>query len=86
MTHSPLISGAERSRADIGPGSAFAERMRSLGFSAWIRQTVGTAERGRRRITAEEMVGLAQALGAPVAALLPCADTYSGPAPRQPEL
>ncbi len=49
---------AARSRTDLGQ-EAVAERMRDIGFSAWIRQTVGSTERGRRRPTAEEILGLA---------------------------
>jgi transcriptional regulator with XRE-family HTH domain len=39
-----------------------AERMRSLGFSEWRFQTVGNVERGKRRLAAEELLGLALAL------------------------
>jgi hypothetical protein len=49
---------AARSRTDLGQ-EAVAERMQNLGFSAWIRQTVGSTERGRRRPTGEEILGLA---------------------------
>lgn len=49
---------AARSRADLGQ-EALAERMRALGYEAWIRQTVGSTERGRRRPTGEEILGLA---------------------------
>lgn len=39
-----------------------AARMRALGFSAWRRQTVAAVEKGARRLTAEEVLGLALAL------------------------
>lgn len=39
-----------------------AARMRALGFSAWRRQTVAAVEKSTRRLTAEEVVGLALAL------------------------
>jgi 8-oxo-dGTP pyrophosphatase MutT (NUDIX family)/transcriptional regulator with XRE-family HTH domain len=65
---------AARSRADIGQES-LATRMRNLGYSAWMRQTVGSTERGRRRPTAEEIFGLALALETSIPALLaPTAD------------
>jgi transcriptional regulator with XRE-family HTH domain len=60
---------AARNRLGIGQESA-AVRMRALGFDAWIRQTVGATERGRRRPTAEEILGLALALETSVRALL----------------
>jgi transcriptional regulator with XRE-family HTH domain len=52
---------AARLRADLGQDD-LAVRMRSLGFSEWRFQTVGNVERGRRRLTAEELLGLALAL------------------------
>ena len=52
---------AARSRIDIGQEDV-AARMRALGHDAWIRQTVGATERGRRRPTAEEVLGLAYPL------------------------
>src|ERR1035441_4382471 len=45
-------------------------RMSSLGFTAWHRQTMGKAERGERRLTAEEILGLAVVLETSVGALL----------------
>jgi hypothetical protein len=36
--------------------------MRALGFSAWRRQTVANVEKSARRVTAEEVLGLALAL------------------------
>jgi len=44
--------------------------MRALGFEPWIRQTVGSTERGRRRPTTEESIGLALALETTVPRLL----------------
>jgi transcriptional regulator with XRE-family HTH domain len=65
---------AARSRAGLDQEDV-AERMRELGFSAWLRQTVTRIERGRRRLTAEEVFGLALALGTtPVALLSPTPD------------
>jgi transcriptional regulator with XRE-family HTH domain len=60
---------AARSRVDIGQEN-LAARMRALGFSAWIRQTVGSTERGRRRPTAAEIAGLAFALQTTISRLL----------------
>jgi transcriptional regulator with XRE-family HTH domain len=60
---------AARSRTGLGQ-DAVAERMQNLGFSAWIRQTVSSTERGRRRPTAEEMLGLALCLGTTVQRLM----------------
>jgi transcriptional regulator with XRE-family HTH domain len=55
---------ADLSQADVG------ERMRALGFTSWLGQTVSASERGRRRIAAEEILGLCAALECPPAALL----------------
>lgn len=52
---------AVRNRAGLGQ-DLIAARMRSLGFSEWRYQTVGNVERGKRRLVAEEMLGLALAL------------------------
>jgi hypothetical protein len=46
-----------------------AERMRALGFPSWLGQTVSACERGKRRITAVEILGLCAALECPPAAL-----------------
>lgn len=52
-----------------------AARMRALGFPAWRRQTVATVERSKRRITAEEILGLSLALGTtPTRLLSPTGD------------
>lgn len=60
---------AARTRVDIGQDS-LAARMRALGYDKWLRQTVGATERGRRRPTAEEMLGLAYALETSIARLM----------------
>ena len=44
--------------------------MRALGFSAWVRQTVTRVERSRRRLTAEEILGLAYALETSIGSLM----------------
>lgn len=65
---------AARSRIDIGQENV-AVRMRALGYSAWIRQTVGSTERGKRRPTAEEIFALAIVLQTSITALMaPVAD------------
>lgn len=51
---------AARARARLKQADV-AARMRALGFS-WHPQTVGEVENGRRRVTAEEILGLAAAL------------------------
>lgn len=60
---------AARGRADIGQDSV-AARMRALGYDAWIRQTVSSTERGRRRPTAEEIFALSLVLNTSVMALM----------------
>jgi 8-oxo-dGTP diphosphatase len=60
---------AARSRLGIGQDNV-ALRMRALGYDAWIRQTVSSTERGRRRPTAEEILGLAACLGTTVQHLM----------------
>src|ERR1700678_72410 len=60
---------AARSRTDVSQ-QILAARMRSLGFSAWLHQTVGNVEKGKRRVTAEEILGLAFALETTVQRLL----------------
>lgn len=44
--------------------------MQALGFTNWCRQTVGVIERGGRRVTADEIIGLARIFGVPVSVLL----------------
>ena len=60
---------AARSRKGIGQ-ERLAARMRALGFTAWLRQTVSKAEKNERRLTAAEVVGLAYCLETSIAALL----------------
>jgi 8-oxo-dGTP diphosphatase len=57
-------AAANLSQADAG------ERMRALGFRSWLGQTVSASERGKRRVTAEEIIGLCAALECPPGALL----------------
>lgn len=52
-----------------------AERMRALGFTGWLRQTVGQVERGRRRLIVDEVLALSFAVETTVAELImPAAD------------
>jgi hypothetical protein len=44
--------------------------MRNLGFDWWYQQTVGAVERGERRLTTEETLGLSVALEATLAAIV----------------
>jgi 8-oxo-dGTP pyrophosphatase MutT (NUDIX family) len=60
---------AYRGRMDIGQ-ERLAARMRALGFSAWLRQTVSKAEKNERRLTATEVVALAYCLETSIFALL----------------
>jgi 8-oxo-dGTP diphosphatase len=46
-------AAANLSQTEVG------ERMRDLGFTAWMRSTVSLAEQGKRRLTAEEVFWLA---------------------------
>jgi transcriptional regulator with XRE-family HTH domain len=52
---------AERARLGLEQ-ELLAVRMRALGFTVWVRQTVARVEAGKRRLTAEELFGLALAL------------------------
>jgi 8-oxo-dGTP pyrophosphatase MutT (NUDIX family) len=45
-----------------------------LGYDAWLYQTVGNVERCKRRVTAEEILGLALALDTTIAALMGASD------------
>lgn len=60
---------AARSRAGLQQ-EPLAARMRALGYSAWLRQTVANVEKARRRVTAEEILGLSLALQTTMAALM----------------
>lgn len=65
---------ARRSRLGIGQ-ERLAARMRALGYSAFLRQTVSKVEKGERRLTAAEVNGLAWALETSIAGLMtPTAD------------
>jgi 8-oxo-dGTP pyrophosphatase MutT (NUDIX family) len=59
---------ARLSQADVS------ERMHSLGFGAWQRSTMSLVERAQRRVTAEEVAGLALVLQTTVARLVTPAD------------
>ena len=54
------ISG-DRGRLQLSQ-TAVATRMRDLGFADWHQQTVASVEKGKRRVTAEEVLGLVLAL------------------------
>ena len=58
-----------RARKQLGQESV-ASRMRDLGFATWTRQTVGSTEKPTRRVTAEEIFGLAQVFDTTVASLM----------------
>jgi len=60
---------AARSRKGLNQ-ETLAARMRALGYTAWLRQTVANVEKGRRRATAEEILGLGYALETSIAALM----------------
>lgn len=60
---------AARARRGIDQ-ETLAVRMRALGFPVWVRQTVARAENGKRRLTAEEVFGLAIALEVSVMTLM----------------
>lgn len=49
--------------------SALAERMQNLGFSVWTQQTVARTEKATRRVTADEIFGLALCLETTIPAL-----------------
>lgn len=52
---------AERGRLQATQ-TAIAARMNALGFGDWHQQTLASIEKGRRRVTAEEVLGLVLAL------------------------
>lgn len=60
---------AARSRVGIGQANV-AARMQALGFTQWVPQTVSKSERNNRRLLAEEIAGLAAALGTTIRGLL----------------
>ena len=54
------VSG-KRGRLQLSQ-TAVATRMRGLGFGDWHQQTVASIEKGKRRVTADELLGLAACL------------------------
>jgi transcriptional regulator with XRE-family HTH domain len=71
-TYADLLAAnlrAARGAADLSQADV-AERMRALGFRSWLSQTMSASERGKRRVTAEEILGLCAALECPPAGLL----------------
>jgi len=60
---------AARSRLGLDQADVVA-RMRALGYETWYRQTMGKVERAERRVSAEEILGLAAALETTVARLM----------------
>jgi transcriptional regulator with XRE-family HTH domain len=59
---------AARTAAGLSEGD-IAERMRHLGYPAWLRQTVASAERGEYRLAADEVFAISIALYISVNAL-----------------
>jgi transcriptional regulator with XRE-family HTH domain len=59
---------SQRARINIGQDE-LATRMTALGWK-WVRQTVSKVEHGQRRVTAEEIFGLAQALDTTATSLM----------------
>jgi transcriptional regulator with XRE-family HTH domain len=47
-----------------------AERMRQLGYSSWIRQTVSNTIRGKRKLIAEELLGISIAVDVSIVSLM----------------
>lgn len=71
-TYTALIARnvrAARAAADLSQAD-LAERMRALGFTEWRRQTVGNTERGKRRLTCEEALGLMVSMETSLEAIL----------------
>jgi hypothetical protein len=71
-SYSALIADnvrAARARIHITQASV-ARRMRALGYDWWYQQTAGAVERGERRLTTEEMLGLSVALDTTLAAIV----------------
>jgi hypothetical protein len=60
---------ALRSRARLNQ-ELVAARMRALGYTAWLRQTVANVEKGKRRLTGGEIQALAWVLQTSVNALI----------------
>jgi transcriptional regulator with XRE-family HTH domain len=66
---------AARSRAGIGQ-ERLAARMRALGYTAWLRQTVSKTEKNERRLPVSEVIALSYALETTTRALLQPTDDY----------
>jgi transcriptional regulator with XRE-family HTH domain len=60
---------AARARAGLDQAEVVA-RMRSMGYDTWHRQTMGKVERGERKVAAEEIIGLSEALDMSIAELM----------------
>jgi 8-oxo-dGTP diphosphatase len=60
---------AARAAAEVSQGEVHA-RMHDLGFTAWQRSTMSLVERGKRRLTAEEVFALAYVLNTSVLRLM----------------
>jgi 8-oxo-dGTP pyrophosphatase MutT (NUDIX family) len=60
---------ADRGRLQLSQ-TAVAARMQDLGFEDWRQQTVANIEKGKRRVTAEEVLGLVVALESTLPRLL----------------
>ena len=72
MTYGEILAAnfrAARARCALDQEEV-AARMRALGYSKWRYQTVGVAEKGKRRLAAEEIIGLARALETTIGALM----------------
>jgi transcriptional regulator with XRE-family HTH domain len=67
---------AARGRRQLSQG-AVAQRMRALGFP-WKQQTVTSVEKNKRRVTAEEVLGLALSLEISMAALITADSDHDG--------
>jgi 8-oxo-dGTP diphosphatase len=66
-----LARNIRAARARLGiTQQRFAKRMRALGYTAWMHQTVGNVEKGRRRLLAGEILGAALALETTIPALM----------------
>jgi hypothetical protein len=73
LTYDEILARNIRSaRARLGPlgQESLARRMRALGYSSWLRQTVSSTEKGKRRVSAEEIFGLALALQTTISGLM----------------
>ncbi len=65
---------AARTARDLSQDEV-AARMRALGFTGWLRQTLGQVERGKRRLIVDEVLALSFALTTTLAELImPAAD------------